>query len=274
VSEYFERVKPTYIEQWPAELCRLSVAQVDIPLTLDQALRLGRNLVEFYVTFPEGPADISDIADAIFAGMSKFPNGAVPRLGSRSPKDSFRWMRQGPQCMTAEEALGLLCDCSERISDDLHLAIANNYSPHIFLRQYVTIPKWTEFRCFMRGRKLTGISQYNYFDYHQEIEENKDSIPWVVGQFFEDFFRDACHLDDVVFDVFLKKQQKRHESGMLDTIWECKLLEINPFGEFTDPCLFDWRKPDEFDGSFRSVPKGKGRPKRPSYVGSSLVEDE
>jgi len=32
-------------------------------------------------------------------------------------------------------------------------------------------------------------------------------------------------------------------------VWEVKLLEVNPFFEMTDPCMFAWK--DGFDGSFR-----------------------
>ncbi len=44
---YFDMVRPTYIEAWPAGLARLSIAQADVPLTLAEARDLGTNIVEF-----------------------------------------------------------------------------------------------------------------------------------------------------------------------------------------------------------------------------------
>jgi hypothetical protein len=130
------------------------------------------------------------------------------------------------------------------MSDDLHLAIANDYAPHIFVREWIDIPKWAEFRCFMRGRKLAGISQYFYRDGAMPaILDDPGMIPWGIGQFFPEF-RDGCHLDDVVFDVYLRRYG--HRGGNV----EVKLLEINPYCEYTDPCLFDWRRPEMFDGRF------------------------
>jgi hypothetical protein len=29
-----------------------------------------------------------------------------------------------------------------------------------------------------------------------------------------------------------------------------RLLEINPFGIYTDPCLFSWKKQEKMDGTF------------------------
>jgi hypothetical protein len=44
--DYFEIVKPTYLESWPTELRELSIPQVEIALTLDEAAALGSNISE------------------------------------------------------------------------------------------------------------------------------------------------------------------------------------------------------------------------------------
>ena len=92
---YFELVKPTYIENWPNALCSLSLAQVDVPLTLDEAKALGTNIMEYGETFGDAMADISDIRERVAAELVKFPKGAFIRLGSRSPKDSWLGNREG-----------------------------------------------------------------------------------------------------------------------------------------------------------------------------------
>jgi hypothetical protein len=97
----------------------------------------------------------------------------------------------------------------------------------------------------MKDRKLVGISQYNYFKGHiQWIADNDREIRWVIEDMFFPFFSKSSHMPDVVFDVIVRARQG---DGYKE--WVCKLLEINPFVEMTDACLFDWRKP--FDGGFK-----------------------
>lgn len=245
MTSYFDRVKPTYIEAWPQALCSLSLAQVDIPLSVEDAIALGTNILELYELFPKPwHRDISGIRDRVADAVHKFSKGAFIRLGSRSPKDAWT---SGRRCSTGSRALEILLGGSERIQEDLQLAIENHYEPHIFVREWVDLEPWQEFRCFMKGRQLAGISQYHYLDGPiKEILENKASIDWAIGQFFSSQFKNACHLDDVVFDVIVNMREVGE-----DRMWTVKLLEINPFFELTDPCLFDWRNGGNFDGSFK-----------------------
>lgn len=297
VLSYWDMARPTYIENWPQALCRLSIAQADVPLSLGEARALGTNIAEFGEGFvpltPEQeaqqeravqsctdhanamkalaktlpdlepmpvidwrPGDISGVRSRVAAAVARFPKGAFVRLGSRSPKDAWSW--RGPQpgriLPGGGDPLRYLLDCSERVSDDLQLALANGYAPHVFVREWVDIPAWAEFRCFMRGRRLVGVSQYQPRVAYPEVERERSLITWGVGLFFE-HFRAASHLDDVVFDVFVKVRVKHNEGDI-----EVRLLEINPFGEFTDPCLFDHRGGGDFDRTFRYVgPDGRVR---------------
>lgn len=246
---YWESVLPTYIENWPAALCSMSIAQVDVPLTVEDATALGANQVELFEGFSDakGIPDISGIRSRVAKAVEKMPHGAFIRPGSRSPKDSWDGHRNGFKILPGEDPLRLLLDASERIDEDLRLAIQHDYPPHIFVRQWMEIPRWSEFRCFMRDCKLVGISQYNYLqgESFPEIAEAAGTIEWVIRDQFFPSFSKASHLDSVVFDVFLKRWTARDNSR----VWEAKLLEINPFFEMTDPCLFCWK--DGFDGSFR-----------------------
>lgn len=262
MTSYFDLVKPSYIESWPDALCRLSIAQVDVPLTVEDAIALGTNMVELYETFPEPwERDISGIRTRVANAVHKFPRGAFIRLGSRSPKDSFFGFQSGFHCSTGKHAMNVLLSASERVQQDLQLAIDNRYSPHIFVREWVDLEPWQEFRCFMKDRNLVGISQYQYLHGPmKEIRENHAPIEWAIRTFFEKQFRDASHLDSVVFDVFVNVRTLQEKNQMGVRAWSVKLLEINPFFEMTDPCLFDWRNGGNFDGSFRLCLDGE-RPK-------------
>lgn len=249
---YLEQVSPTYLENWPQEIKSLSVAQIDIPLSLEEANTLGASITDWFEAFSTPTTSIDDIRKRVSDAVERFPRGAFVRLGSRSPKDSWLAMREGSmKVQRGEDPLRFILDASERVYEDLSLAIQENYPPHIFVREWKDIPAWSEFRCFMANRNLVGISQYQYRDYFQEVVNDKGAIEWCIREFFRGFRR-QCHIPDVVFDVFVIR--KEHGN---DCAWEVKLLELNPSFEMTDPCLFDWSK--EFDGSFRIVEESLAR---------------
>jgi len=54
--------------------------------------------------------------------------------------------------------------------------------------------------------------------------------------------------NNVVFDVYLRRRTSENEVA-----WEVKLLEINPYFNLTDPCLYNWHKKQEFDGSLKII---------------------
>lgn len=254
---YLDQVKATYIENWPGALCRLSIAQSGMPLFRDAAISLGRGIAELGETFAayrmaDERDHIPEIREHLDVMIRAYPDGVYVRLGSRSPKDAYYADLSVP-AMDGNGALERLLGGSERIHRDLLLALDGGYEPWIWVRQWVDIEPWQEFRCFMRGRKLIGISQYFWREApFEEVKESADSIRWAIEQRFFPAFREACHLDDVVFDVFVKHRQdgNAHE-------WQVKLLEINPFSPMTDPCLFDWKGDGDFDGSMRIDPKEK-----------------
>ncbi|MCK9558196.1 MAG: cell division cycle 123 family protein [Candidatus Cloacimonetes bacterium] len=242
---YWEIVKPIYIENWEPALHSLSIASIDIPLTVDDAKRLGSNIIEFGEAFG-CMADISDISSKVSSAVEKMPSGAFVRLGSRSPKDSWMMQEEGGKVLPGEDPLRFMLDCSERIYEDLMLSIQQSYNPHIWVRQWTDIPKWSEFRCFMQNRKLVGISQYYYDEEFPEIDA--DMFEWAIQEFFGLFLK-ATKMESVVFDVYIKLRKVRPNIRDI----EVKLLEINPFFELTDPCLFSWHGTKPFDGSFKYI---------------------
>lgn len=247
---YFDIVNPTYLENWPSGLCQLSVAQVDIPLTVPQASALGSHMMDFGEAF-EGHAPIDDIRKSVSDAVGTFPAGAFVRLGSRSPKDAWSFSN-GAKIRPGEDPLRLLLDASERIYEDLKLAIQNDYAPHIFVRQWLDFEPWQEFRCFQRGRRLVGVSQYNYIGkpVFPQIAKHESTIWWAIDCFHARF-RELSHLDDVIFDVIAFIRTNKNTRYAAEVSAEIKLLEINPFFEMTDPCLFDWRERGaSLDGRF------------------------
>lgn len=243
MNEYFEKVKPTYIENWPAGLVNHSVSTVHFPLTTEEV----QALIAFNImTLENGEVPTNEqtqvlkvLEGKISDQIRHFPRGAFVRLGSRSPKDSFEAHQKKYCYHTGEDAVKALCD-SERVDDDLWLAKGSNYTPHIAVREWIVIQPWQEFRCFVRGRKLVGISQYNYLhrEVFPEVVENADRIEWTLQKKTE-MIAPLLPVDDVVVDFIYKA--RKHGNTVVN---EAVMLEVNPYSPYTDPCLYDWSSDD------------------------------
>ena len=239
MNEYFEQVKPTYIENWPVGLINHSVATIHFPLTTEEVDTLiACNIMS--LENGEVPTDeqrqiLQKLEGKIDKFIKHFPCGAFVRLGSRSPKDSYEAYLKKYCYKTGKEAIMALCD-SERVNDDLWLAKSNDYTPHIAVREWIVIHPWQEFRCFIRNRKLVGISQYNYLHrkVFPEIQENADRIEWALRKKVE-MVAPILPADDVIVDFVYKIRE--HGNVVVN---EAILLEVNPYLLYTDPCLFNW----------------------------------
>lgn len=245
MNGYFEQVKPTYIENWPAGLINHSVATVHFPLTTEEVDALiAHNIMSLengeILTDEQGQI-LRRLEEKIDRLIKHFPRGAFVRLGSRSPKDSYEAYLKKYCYKTGKEAIMALCD-SERVNDDLWLAKSNSYTPHIAVREWIVIHPWQEFRCFIRNKKLVGISQYNYLhrEVFSEIKENADRIEWALRKKAE-AVAPILPADDVIVDFVYKMRE--HGDVVVN---EVILLEVNPYSPYTDPCLFNWSK-DKFE---------------------------
>lgn len=241
---YLDKVSPTYIENWNPALYRLSVPQLGMPLVAPLAQALEAKLWNQERRFRTWPKpSIEPLLRWLDQALRQFPGGAFVRLGSRSGKDSVYARMHGLRVKTAKAAIQLLTQGSERVAFDLQLALHHGYTPHLFVRQWVDMPPWAEFRCFLKERRLVGISQYDCkrAGHYPEIARHAGDIQKAITSFLPRFL-EASHLDDVVADVFCLPG---------DRGWGVHLIELNPFFPKTDPCLFSWSRPEEFDGSLR-----------------------
>jgi hypothetical protein len=234
-----EVIASTYIENWPKSLHELSIPSCGLPLGEREIHAFGSCIAEWGELF----SDLEDasatrrlIVQELDQAVMKFPAGVFVRLGSRGPKDTIfpaSYRLENGKLKSGREAWNMLTAGSERIAKDLQVSLAKDYQPWIWVREGVNIPKWTEFRCFMRDRRLVGISQYHYSGLFLQVADHAAEIRDSIVEFFTKKFVAACHLDSVVLDVFVSPQK----GGFFET----RLLEINPFDSLlTDACLFKW----------------------------------
>lgn len=257
---------PTYLENLPDSLRQLSIAQSGRPLSEKEV----NALLSFQCpeTFAPDAETLKGLERWIDRQLLYYPNGVYVKLGSRSPKDAYpAFDDHGFKVLSGHKAIVLLGD-SCRVCEDLLLAKNGRYQPWIFLREWKEIPSWTEFRCFMKGRKLIGISQYFYGEAYPEIEQHASTIEWGINRFFDNHFRPVVHVEDVVFDVFVSVKE-RHSSKQI----EVKLLEINPYGPWTDPCLFAWHRFEDFQGQLKYRRAIESNDQHPLPAVQAAVED-
>ena len=134
---------------------------------------------------------------------------------------------------SASDALSLFL-CSERIYQDMLLALERpeRWAESFAVRRWVDISVGMEFRGFVKSGKLTALSQYNHLCFFPELAEQQAEIESNVRGFFDESIRErlAPTFQEYVIDFALT------ESG------EIYVIELNPFMESTDGCLFSWQK--------------------------------
>ena len=236
---HIDLAKPTYIENWGQKLVHLSFATTEIPLTAGQMEELCKAAHCYQWGEGEAPDEgvLAGLATQIGDAIRQYPKGAFVRLGSRSPKDAWAGHEEGFRCLEGDKAIALLRQ-SERVLDDLEMALHANYRAHVVVREWRDIPPGHEYRAFVKGKKIVGLSQYDYFHHYPEEHREAAAVRWAVDQFAPRLM-DALHLDDCIADLWVRRRGPARSRQ-----WEVKLIEINPWGHWTDPCLFDWRTVD------------------------------
>lgn len=200
-------------ENWPDAMKAISFHTETMEVTAeDQCVIM--NLMDHKPDDGAG-ALAAKISEAI-EGVS--PDGCFVRLSSRSPKDTFgdtpTRYRTGSQVLESFM-------WSMRVMEDL---IEYRYAEtecHMLFREYESIPEWEEFRCFVIGGEIAGISQYYYADRFEQLQ-GAEGLAMKERVFaFARSILPILHMETVVVDVWVGEHPK--------------LIEINPYG-LSDPC--------------------------------------
>lgn len=223
---WLERMRPTLIDQWPADVLALSMPTkfIRFPLGMIDDLFENRGNV---------PASVRALADELDAAMGW--ERQFVRLNSRSPKDS-PWPFEVPATLSGKEAMVIL-GCSERILDDLaHFEYVPEQPAFVCLRKFdPMIRTWSEFRCFVKDGELIAVTHYDYTHRIPVPDDGGKAIRDRIDQWFLTALKPRLHLQTVVFDVFL---------GHGDPL----LIELNSYG-LSDPCwLGGYRNVERFNG--------------------------
>lgn len=213
---WFERIGPTLIDRWPADLAALSMPT-----------ELVRMPVELIEPMYDHDGDEPHPAVQAFAQELDAKIGwkrRFIRLNSRSPKDAA-WPYEVPATLSGKEAMSMLMG-SERALDDLcRLRHIPEHPAYICLREWVYgLNSRDEYRCFVKDGKLIAVTNYDYREPWRGPEDGGKELRQKIDQWFVEKVKPTLPIDTVVFDLWLGR------NGFL-------LIEINPYG-LSDPCYF------------------------------------
>lgn len=100
----------------------------------------------------------------------------------------------------------------------------------LVLREWVDLKDIDEFRCFFYNKKLTAISQYNFYIYDKNLTGKKEIIKETINDYFNKLLP-FLNVDNGVIDLSVSNQN----------VW---VIELNPFNDYpgagTGGSLFCW----------------------------------
>ncbi|KAJ6733745.1 D123 PROTEIN [Salix koriyanagi] len=181
-------------------------------------LEMNQNNLHWPPSFPELELNIKESINTL--------GGAVfPKLNWSAPKDSAE--------------IALLLRSSDSLVHDLCHAYDScidktlSRPPSFFLalrKWYSSFLPEMEFRCFVRGQQLIGISQREVTTYYPTLLEKRNYLQLLIKEFFTEKVRLKFESENYTFDVYVTKDGR------------AKILDFNPWGAFTLPLLFTWEE--------------------------------
>jgi len=205
------------------------------------------------VSFPELDRRIEEAIEELKGGNES--TGAVaPKLNWSSPKDAV-WLNAGTlKCQSSGDVYLLLkasdfClyDVQHALSDVRDRGVGDRSSndgvvpppacrPFPF-RLQLALRKWCnlypsqEFRCFVRGHELIGISQRHHSQHFPHLSRDRFVIRLMIIEFFDEIVHNrfaSGRVANYVFDAYIDKKEK---------VW---IVDFNVWGTRTDPLMFEW----------------------------------
>ncbi len=182
-------------------------------------------------SFPEFNKSITD-------AMESLGGRVFCKLNWSAPRDA-KWMgvANSLECQSLSQ-IWLLLKSSDFIMHDLTQPYKDCDDADTAAKEpeYILVLKrWisdlnpsTEFRCYIKSRKLVAIEQRDASNFYSHIKEDRDSIVRDIVSFFNEYVADKCVSDNLVMDV------TRPSKDLV------RLTDFNPFGVTTDATLFNW----------------------------------
>ena len=236
-------VTRTFPENWPTALAALSFDGQAVQLSPEDTQMLGS--LNGFVQRAMGPVQSIGLSDGMYAAiedaLTALPDGAMPRLGYCSWKGSSLVHRPA---RTLADVMQIITQNDERIGRALACALIAGQGVVLHLRTWVEIAPASEFRAFVRGGRLIGVSQYHHRTRFPELIAQRAEIETALTAFTPTLLAalqtDDGALDPVVVDLWAPRFGEDPVVGVGRHQPDLRVIELNPFDRVTDPCLFQW----------------------------------
>ena len=203
------------------------------------------------------PPNFAEFVAAVQAGIADLGGAVFPKLTWSCPKDAA-WMTVGNslRCDTADQVM-LLLKSSDRVAHDVGAALAEcddtaaaaaapaaaaGSTPpppssgiprdaHVLaLRKWYDLKPGREFRCFVRGHELVGISQRDVTRRYPEVEVEAATLHARILEFHRDAIHRRFPQQNYTYDCYVPSS----------TGSAVRVVDFNPAGGTTTPLLFEW----------------------------------
>jgi len=177
--------------------------------------------------------------------IKELGGSVAPKLNWSAPKDAAWISRFNTMKCTTANDIYLILKSSSFINHDLDHAFDGCvqsssqiavHQPVLALRQFIDFRPSLEFRCFVKYRRLVGITQRD-LGYYDWLPELKGVIQERIMWFFEEKICFEFPDDCFVFDVYIPEDR-----GATRNLGNLKLVDINPWSPKTDTLLFGWHE--------------------------------
>ncbi|KAI8814306.1 D123-domain-containing protein [Cladochytrium replicatum] len=184
-----------------------------------------------------------ELEASVRSAIEQLGGDVFPKLNWSSPKDAV-WMTGGSIKCNNVPDIFLLLKSSDFVTHDLSEPYEYCTAPNsqtraneraeayeLVLRKWVDFAPSLEFRCFVRSRSVTAISQRDIASFYSFLLDNSHKIQQSIERFYEQHILGKFPDDNVVFDVLLSQSYRK-----------VTLIDFNPFSPTTDSLLFSWEE--------------------------------
>jgi len=199
--------------------------------------------------FSEESSIFPEFDEEILKILKEFDNKVFVKLNWKAPKDIDTWVPH-LLCQSIEEVFLALKSSSiigEMLENFFPKIMKNdeelkeNGGLQIILKKWYDLNKSMEFRVFVRNEGIIGISQRymkNSYGFLKE-KEYQGKIEEKITEFFKGNFVRKFLDKSFVFDVYIE---------IRGDLWKIWLIDINPWGNLTNPLMFKWEELEKIEG--------------------------
>ncbi|VAH99056.1 unnamed protein product [Triticum turgidum subsp. durum] len=166
------------------------------------------------------------------AGQGSGAKASVSRnstSGAGSPSDPAEARNEGGRQAAADSDDALEDDVGQESGDDAW--VDDGFQYYLALRKwYPGLRPESEFRCFVRGQKLVGVSQRDPSAYYPSLPGWSAEVQPKIEDFFEEVVAPQFASHNYTFDVYVRADGR------------VKPIDFNPWGGYTLPLMFTWEE--------------------------------